>query len=194
MALKRDIKKIVRDEIITAVGTAVPSERILYASQETRDVDYPRIIYTLFDVPTDKYGTAPAPYKHITDSNGNKETAVYASFYTAFVDISIEGTTIDTDSLYEDVRSQWDQYELFTDVSTLHQHITEVTMDDAEDDNNREREPTVFDTIVSLEIEYSRDVTRDGTPIEEVHQNYDVDADSDDTVGDGTTDVSYTTS
>lgn len=196
MATRRDIKIAIRDEILTAVGSAVPPERILYTSQETRDVAYPRIIYTQIDVPTDKYGTRPPPYKHLYDVDGNKKTAVYAAFYTAFTDISIQGESVDTDTLFEDIRTQWEQYDIgFTPEETIHDDVTDVTIADASGEPNTDVEPTAFGTMVSLELEYRRDVTRDGVPIEQIHQNYDIDDDANpDTIGDGTTDASYTTS
>lgn len=186
MATRRNIKVAVRDDIITAVGSAVPNDRIVYTGQEARDLAYPQIVYSLFDSLNDLHGTKPTPYRYTTDSNGNKDMAVYAAHYTSFVDISIEGETADTDSLYEDVRQQFLKYHMFKSDTDLHADVTDVMVSDASTDVNMDTEPSVFSSMVSLEIDYTRDVKRDGTPIDEIHQKYDLN-------DDGTTDRSHTT-
>lgn len=187
MASRRDIKIAVRDDILTAVSGSVPSERVVFTNSGSRDLAYPHIVFSLFDVPrNDVHGTQPAPYKHLTDSNGNKTHAVYAAHYRGFVDISIEGDSQDTDALYEDVRQQFLPYTMWKSENDLHPDASDIIIDDSSTSQNTDTDPTVFDSIVSLEIDYALDVTRDGTPIEQINHQYDVD-------DDGSIDRSHTT-
>lgn len=189
MATRRDIKKAVRSEVVTASDPQVPPERILYTSQEVRDVEYPKIVLYQLDVPTHKYdGTQAPPYKFQYDVDGNKTAAVYAAHYIAYVDITIQGVSMDTDTLFNAITDQWEPYQMgWKPESDLHDDCTHVMLEDVGGEPNRDTEPTEYASVISLQIEYTRDVVRDGTPIENIYHNYDVDQD-------GTTDVTYTTS
>lgn len=192
MATRREMKKAVYDDILLAVD--IPDEQVVYAKGQVRNLPYPHISYHLFDVPKDVYGTKPRPYDTLYDTDGNKIASVYAAYYTAFVDIQINADAETTDALYEPLREQFLKYIMWEQEWELHDDVNSVRLGEAGTPINTDSEPSVFESMVSVEIDYWKDITRDGVPIEKIYQNYDIDADSDpETVGDGTTDLAYTT-
>lgn len=187
MATFRDIKIALRSDCVTALDGRIPTERILYESPEERDIVYPRVTYSAYDVPV-RYnrGSKPQPYTTLTDSNGDPVTHVYAMFYDFHADVLVEGEPQDSDDSYEALRDHWLPYEHWRDDSDLHADVTDITVGSGDEPTNTDTEPSVFTSMLQLTIEYRKDVTHDGTPIEEIHHNIDADLD-------GSTDVTYTT-
>lgn len=187
MATKRNIKIAVRSRCVTALDGIVPAERIVRDDVDERDIAYPRVTYTAYDVPV-RYntGSKAVPHTILTDSNGNPVTEVYGMFYNLFVDLIVEGESQDCDEIYAALKDSWIPFERWLDDSDLHEDVNDIVVGGANEPNNTDTEPTAFATMLQLEVEYRKDVTRDGTPIEEIHHNMDVDHD-------GSTDVTYTT-
>lgn len=196
MATRRQIKKAVRGEIVTACSGIIPSDQVRYTSQEQRDLAYPHVIYAVFDVPV-RYNTGSQArhYRTVYDSNNERDIAVYRTFWNAVCDISINGDNPDVDELYEAIRSQFVSYELFKPDTQLNADVTDITVGESNTPVNTDTDPTAFETMLTVDVEYRMDVTRDGSPIRNIAQEYDIDDDSDpSTVGDGTIDVVHTTS
>lgn len=186
MASKRDIKAAIRNEAVIACDTLVPPERVLYTTQETRIEEYPRVTYSVYEVPA-KYnnGSKPQPYKYLFQ-NGEKVAAIYATFYTLHVDILVKGDSAASDAIYDALKAQFVPYTLWKDDSDLHPDVTEIDMDGSSESVTTKTEPSVFDTMLQLVIEYRQDVTREGKPIKNIYHHFDVDHD-------GSTDVTYIT-
>lgn len=195
MATRRQIKTAVRGEIVDACSGIIPSDQVRYTSQEQRDLVYPHVIYAVFDIPV-RYniGSKARHYRTVYDSESERDIAVYRTFWNAVCDISINGDNPDVDELYEAIRSQFVAYELFRPDTQLHADVTNVTLGESNTPVNTETDPTTFETMLTVDVEYRMDVTRDGSPIRSIAQEYDIDDDSDPSmVGDGTVDVVHTT-
>lgn len=190
MASKRAMKAALRDECIIATDGILDPSKILFTTPETRideETDFPRLTYSVTDVPT-RYnrGSRPQPYK-IVMVNGEPQAEIYAMFYTLKVDLLVEGSSAATDEIYEALKTYWLAYEFWKDDDDLHADCTDVEIRGGGDEPvNTKTEPSVFETLLPIDIEYRKDVTREGKPIKNIYHHLDVDHD-------GTTDITYVT-
>lgn len=199
MVTKRALKAAIRSDCLDAVGSLVPPENILYTAPDERvdggsddsgtntdTDDFPRITYSVFESPV-RYnrGSKPQPYK-VALVDGTPQTEIYATFYKLRCELIVEGTSADCDAIYEQLKTYWVAYELFKDDTDLHADVTDIAIDGSDETVITDTEPSVYESLLPVIVEYRQDVTRDGVPITNIYHHLDVDPD-------GSTDVTYIT-
>lgn len=182
MASRETIKNAVLSEIETAVSGLVPSSDVYHAGAE-REETRPAVTYNAFGRQV-RYNNASVavPARYAEDATGAQTQEVYHTYYRLRFDVTVYGeNAIQTEQIYEALVDHFIRYELHVDEETVHSHIRDIAVDSSDDETDLSTSHLTAADVLTLHVEYLRETTRDGEPIDQIH--IEIDADLDDSTG-----------
>jgi len=171
MVLKNKLTELVLNEVQTSIsGNENISSDEVYLQGEEIDVARPRIVYDTFGEKMDYNDGSNGVWAYAKDDQGNKIAEVDREYITLTFDFQILSTDQNIcDSIYEDVRQRFLQYERrLREPEDIHSEVEHVYVSVDSRDPNYGLEPTQRFSRCPVDVEFYRKVTLDGEPIEKV--------------------------
>jgi hypothetical protein len=192
MATRRQIREAFYSELETAVGTLLDSDDITQEYPDSAE-DLPRIVHN------DNYRkvpmNAPTGPTGVDSDAAGEQAYIYAKLMEAQFTVLVVAEEEDAkEDIYEAVRTYFEDFEDPTrDEDEIQSDVHDVEVGDANSQDSENRDPPARGDSMRISLGYQRKGERDTTPVDSIDAGIDVDdpETSDDTIGDGTEDISY---